>query len=186
MQLRFLIFENFKEYWMLNTATMELEEAKQSLIEAWGTLGGNWGINRAMAKIHILLMITPDPLSAEEIMSELNISRGNANLNIRALIDWGLVSKKLVPGERREYFYPVKDMWELLRIVAAERRKREVQPVARVLDDVSNVEGNSDEAKEFLRVVKGLKGLIDSGDMVLDILKKLEKNRFVKGLRTMR
>jgi DNA-binding transcriptional regulator GbsR (MarR family) len=164
-------------------ATVEFEEAKSTLIEAWGTLGNSWGINKAMAKIHILLLISPDPLSTEDIMEELSISRGNANLNIRALIDWGLVFKKLVPGERKEYFYPVKEMWELVRIVATERRKREIQPVTKVLDEVSRIDPEGDPAKEeFLKTVHGMIGLVDNCNMAVDQLIKIEKSKFLRAM----
>ena len=83
---------------------MELEEAKAKFIQAWGTLGSSWGINRTMSQIHALLIVSVDPLTTEEIMDQLKISRGNANMNVRALMDWGLITKELVPGERKEYF----------------------------------------------------------------------------------
>ena len=70
---------------------MTLTEGKDKFIQSWGTLGTNWGINRTMAQIHALLLVSPESLSAEGIMKELQISRGNANMNLRALIDWGLV-----------------------------------------------------------------------------------------------
>ncbi len=163
--------------------SVNFQEAKETLIEAWGTLGSSWGINKAMAKIHILLLISPEPLSTEDVMEELNISRGNANLNIRALIDWGLVHKKLVPGERKEYFYPIKDMWELMRIVATERRKREIQPVTKVLEEVSKIQAGGDPKKEeFLKAVEGMKGLVDNCNMAVDQLVKVQKNRFLKAL----
>ncbi len=62
---------------------MQLAEAKAQFIANWGRFGTNWGINRTMAQIHALLLVSPDPLSAEEVMEQLNISRGNANMNIR-------------------------------------------------------------------------------------------------------
>ena len=105
---------------------MELQEGKEKFIQAWGTLGSNWGINRTMAQIHALLLISPEALSAEEIRQELNISMGNANMNVRALIDWGLVYKELKPGERKEYFVAEKDMWEVIRKVITERKKKEL------------------------------------------------------------
>ncbi|MFT7282587.1 MAG: DNA-binding transcriptional regulator GbsR (MarR family), partial [Cyclobacteriaceae bacterium] len=77
---------------------MEYAEAKATLIQAWGTLGSSWGINRTMAQIHILLLISPDPLSTENVMDELSISRGNANMNLRSLLEWGVIYKNLVPG----------------------------------------------------------------------------------------
>ena len=80
---------------------MEFKEAKQKFISTWGSLGTLWGINKAMAQIHALLFIAPEPLSMEEIMEELEISRGNASMNLRGLIDWGIVYKVTKPGERR-------------------------------------------------------------------------------------
>ena len=73
---------------------MNLEEAKNKFIQSWGTLGSQWGINRTMSQIHALLLVSAEPLSAEDVMEQLNISRGNANMNLRALMDWGLVTKE--------------------------------------------------------------------------------------------
>jgi DNA-binding transcriptional regulator GbsR (MarR family) len=88
---------------------MELPEAKQKFIEAWGKLGSEWGINRTMAQVHALLLVTPDALTTEEIMESLSISRGNANMTLRDLMSWGLVEKQHKAGERKEYFYADKN-----------------------------------------------------------------------------
>ena len=88
---------------------MEVTEGKEKFVQAWGTLGTQWGINRTMAQVHALLLISKESLCADEIMEDLKISRGNANTNIRALIDWGLVYKKLKPGERKEFFVAEKE-----------------------------------------------------------------------------
>ena len=137
---------------------MEFNDAKQKYLNAWGMLGSSWGINRTMAQIHALLMIAPDPLCAEEVMSELNISRGNANMNLRALIDWGLVEKVLKPGERKEFFEAEKDIWVIARNVMEQRKKRELEPVIKVLEEVSKVEGPKDdpEIEEFRKSVSQL------------------------------
>ena len=108
---------------------MTYEEAKTKFISTWGSLGSLWGINKAMAQIQALLFISTKPLSMEEIMEELKISRGNTSMNLRQLIDWGIVSKELVVGERREYFTTEKDVQELSRHVAKERSRREIKPV---------------------------------------------------------
>ena len=105
---------------------MKYKEAKEELIHAWGVLGQSWGLNKTMAQIHALLMVSTKPLSTEEIMEELNISRGNANMNIRALLEWSIIERILVPGERKEYFKSEKDVWTLARTVAKERRRREL------------------------------------------------------------
>ena len=80
---------------------MKNQEAKQEFINLWGVLGSQWGINRSMAQIHALLLLTPETLTTEEIMEQLQLSRGNANMNIRELINWNLVYKQFVPGERK-------------------------------------------------------------------------------------
>jgi len=99
---------------------MELNDAKNRFIQAWGTLGSNWGINKAMAQIHALLLLAAEPLSAEDIMEQLQMSRGNVNMNLRALMDWGIVKKDHVVGERKEYFSTGKDVWELAKQVSKE------------------------------------------------------------------
>ena len=83
---------------------MDYQEAKNKFINTWGSLGTLWGINKAMAQIHALLYVSPKPLSMEEIMADLHISRGNTSMNLRQLIDWGIVFKTSVAGERKEFF----------------------------------------------------------------------------------
>lgn len=158
---------------------MKYKEAKEELIQAWGNLGSSWGLNKTMAQIHALLMISPRPLSTEEIMEDLSISRGNANMNIRALLDWGIVYRILVPGERKEFFKAEKDIWTLARQVVKERRKRELEPIMKALKTVSNIESDgTEETKELKRMVKDLKSFGERSDQVLDVFVKSEENWF--------
>ncbi|MCB0678111.1 MAG: transcriptional regulator, partial [Saprospiraceae bacterium] len=112
---------------------MDLREGKEKFIQSWGALGSSWGVNRTMAQIHALLLISPEALSADEIMEDLMVSRGNANMNLRALIDWGLVYKELKPGERKEFFRAEKDMWEVVKKIITQRKKKELEPMLKVL-----------------------------------------------------
>lgn len=158
---------------------MTLEEGKEQFIQSWGTLGSSWGITRTMAQIHALLLISHEALSAEEIMEKLQISRGNANMNIRALIDWGLVHKKLKSGERKEYFVAEKDMWEVVKSIIVERKKRELEPMLKVLEDISSVEGEDKETREFRNVVRDIKLFSSKADATLDTLIGADSNWFV-------
>ncbi|WP_207425618.1 GbsR/MarR family transcriptional regulator [Pedobacter sp. SYSU D00535] len=159
---------------------MELAEAKQKFIEAWGKLGSEWGINRTMAQVHALLLISPEALTTEEIMEALSISRGNANMTLRDLIGWGLVEKQHKAGERKEYFYADKDTWNIARQVAKERRKRELDPVLKVLDELSKVDGdvNDPEYKTFNKSVTDINMLAKNVDKTLDTMLKAEENWF--------
>lgn len=159
---------------------MKFSEGKERFIQAWGALGSSWGINKAMAQIHALLLISTKPLSTEEIMEELKISRGNANMNIRALIDWGIVYKENRLGERKEFFTAGKDIWELARQVSKERRRREIEPILKVLDQVQNVEGNDQAIEAFRNVTGELKDFTHKLDGVLEKFTKSDQNWFYK------
>ncbi|MCR6719165.1 MAG: MarR family transcriptional regulator [Chitinophagaceae bacterium] len=166
---------------------MKLTEAKQQFISNWGAYGTHWGINRTMAQIHALLMISPDPLTQDEIMEELNISRGNVNMNIRELINWGLVERVIVPGERKEYFEAEKDIWKVVRQIVKERKKRELEPMLNLLDKLETVEGDrrDKEVKAFVDTVASIKKLGRHADKTLDTLIKAEENWFVSNLMKM-
>ena len=163
---------------------MQLQEAREKFIQCWGTLGSSWGINRTMAQIHSLLLVSNEALSAEEVMSALNISRGNANMNLRALIDWGLVRKEHKSGERKEFFVAEKDIWEVTRRIMAERKKRELEPVIRVLDEVSRVEGDKDDEEviEFRNMVMTLKEFVGKLDRLSDLVSRSDRNWFYRTL----
>ncbi|MEL6141750.1 MAG: transcriptional regulator [Bacteroidota bacterium] len=157
---------------------MDFLEGKEKFIQAWGALGSSWGISRTMAQIHALLLLSKTAKSADEIMEELQISRGNANMNIRALIDWQLVYKELKPGERREYFIAEKDMAKVIKSIIIQRKKRELEPMLRVLDDLTGVRGEEPEAEELRRVVKDIKLFSHKADSALDALVKADSNWF--------
>ena len=163
---------------------MKLAEAQQQFIASWGAFGSHWGINRTMAQIHALLMISPDPLSQDDIMEQLSISRGNVNMNIRDLIDWGLVSRILIPGERKEFFSAEKDIWKVVKQIVKERKKRELEPMLQLLDKLEAVEGDKKDpqVKAFVDTVTGIKKLGRHADRTLDTMIKAEENWFVNNI----
>jgi len=158
---------------------MEIDEAKHQFIQSWGSLGSKWGINRTMAQIHALMLIAPDPLSTEDIMKDLNISRGNVNMNIRTLMDWRLVYKELIPGDRKEYFKGEKDIWLVTKRVMSIRRQRELEPMLQVLSELKNVTGeNTKEVKEFNKSIKDITKFAGQADQVLDRIASSEEKWF--------
>ena len=163
---------------------VKLEEAKKQFIASWGAFGSHWGINRTMAQIHALLLVSADPLSADEIMEELEISRGNANMNIRELINWGLVERQLQPGERKEYFTAEKDIWRVARQIVQERKKRELDPMIRILDQLGNVEGDKKDkdVKAFTDTINSIKKLGVHADKMLNVMVKADENWFFNSL----
>ena len=163
---------------------MKLTEAKQQFISSWGAFGTNWGINRTMAQIHALLLISPDPLTQDDMMEELNISRGNVNMNIRELISWGLADRVILTGERKEFFSAEKDIWKVVRLIVKERKKRELEPMLKLLDQLEEVEGDRRDKsiKSFVDTVSGIKKLGKQADRTLDTMIKADESWFVGGL----
>ena len=164
---------------------MELREAKDKFIQAWGAFGSQWGINRSMAQVHALLLISPEPLSTEDVMEELNISRGNANMNLRALIDWHLVDRVLKTGERREFFQAEKDVWKIATHITRERKKRELEPMVKLLADLKRAEGANAESKAFRQMATDLHDLTSRIDAVLERSTRSDVQWFLKAASTL-
>ncbi|HEX8279027.1 MAG TPA: MarR family transcriptional regulator [Segetibacter sp.] len=159
---------------------MILTEAKAQFIQSWGILGSQWGINRTMAQIHALLLVAAKPLSAEDIMEDLSVSRGNTNMNVRELIDWGLVQKIIIPGERKEFFSAEKDIWKVATLIMYQRKKRELDPMVKILGQLSEVEGDKGDAevKAFTDTVANIKKFAGQAEKTLDTIIKAEENWF--------
>ena len=113
-----------------------LREAQYRFIASWGRMGSAWGISRTMAEVHALLYVTGEPMNTDEIMERLAISRGNVSMSVRALLDWGVIQKTHIRGDRKDYFQAEQDVWAMLRAIARERIKREVDPLLQSLDEI--------------------------------------------------
>ena len=156
---------------------MEFKEAKNKFVQSWGALGSQWGINKTMAQIHALLMVSNEPVSMEDIMEELQISRGNASMNLRALMDWGIVYKEFKAGERKEFFTAEKDLDELASKISRERSKREIKPALKILKEVSTIETNeSAEEKLFVEQTSKLYDFVLKVDNMLDKMTEFNDN----------
>jgi DNA-binding transcriptional regulator GbsR (MarR family) len=157
---------------------MKLADAKKQFIQTWARLGSEWGINRTMAQVHALLLVTDKSLTTEEVMEELSISRGNANMNLRELLNWNLIYKELVPGDRKEYFKAEKDIWEVAKRIARERKKREIEPVLRELVQLENVDEDTEESRQFVKTVKDIHGFAGKVDRSVETMLKADENWF--------
>ncbi|HTQ79689.1 MAG TPA: transcriptional regulator, partial [Thermoanaerobaculia bacterium] len=125
------------------------------------------------------------PLDTDEIMAQLQISRGNANTNLRALVDWGLVSRELRPGVRREFFTAEKDVWQICRSIAVQRRRRELDPLLKVLEATQEIDpesGAAAEVAEFRELLRGFHALGSRAAGLLDLVLKLDQSTFFRPL----
>src|SRR5438105_9499732 len=110
-----------------------LEKVEDDFVELWNNMASLWGISPTMARIHGLLYITGAALSMDDIMARLAISRGNVSMNLSKLIEWGLVRRVHKRGKRRDYYESLSDVWEMFTLVAAQRKRREIDPILSTL-----------------------------------------------------
>ena len=137
---------------------MKLNPEQELFIEKWGSMGVLWGINRSMARIHALALLSEAPLDLDEISETLNISRGNASMSIRELKNWGVVQKVQLSGDRRDFYAAEPDSWRMFFRIVVERKKREFDPAMTSLKELMdlNAETLSPTVKERLREIDGI------------------------------
>lgn len=130
---------------------MPLLPVEQKFVLHWGEMGTRWGINRTVAQVHALLFLSPQPLDAEEIANTLAVARSNVSNSLRELQGWGIVRVVHVLGDRRDHFESLKDVWEIFRVVAEERKRREIDPTLRVLEECVGEMKKSGTAAPYTR-----------------------------------
>jgi DNA-binding transcriptional regulator GbsR (MarR family) len=153
----------------------DLKAAMDEFVTQWGALGSTWGINRTMAQIHALLMVSTHPLTTDQVMEELQISRGNAHTNLKTLVDWGLVRGVAKKGERKELFEAEKDVWKIICIITRERRRREIEPALELLKKCAE---NTRKLKQTEAVVfhNQVRELAEYAELANAVMKKVAES----------
>ena len=163
---------------------MKLTPVIKDFIVHWGEMGTKWGINRTVAQIHALLYISPEPLSADEIIDLLMIARSNVSNSLKELENWGLIQVTHVLGDRKEHYESMKDVCDMFRVVLDERKKREVDPTLKVIKKCVEEMGadNRDDAYTKARL-KDLEAFFEMTSQWYDRMKLLPMDKvmgFVK------
>lgn len=130
---------------------MESNPLKFKFVSHFGEMGSRWGINRTVGQIYALLYVSEKPLVAETISEMLGFSRSNVSIGLKELQSWRLIKMSHIPGDRREHFSSLGDVWEIFRTVAAERHRREIEPTASMLRE-SLLETPSSDAELYTQM----------------------------------
>lgn len=157
---------------------MQLTSLQQEFVLHFGEMGSRWGINRTVGQIYALLFLSPKPLNAETVTDALGISRSNTSMGLKELQAWRLVRLRHVPGDRRDYFTTPDDIWEIVRTLVAERKKREIDPTLTKLRELEMQGGAGTDYAEA-RIAE-LRELIEMMTGFYDEVEKLETERLVK------
>lgn len=152
----------------------DLPPFAQNFILHWGEMGTKWGINRTVAQIHALLFISEEPLNAEDICNRLGVARSNVSNSLKELQNWGIVNVVHLPDDRRDHFESVKDVYELFRIIATERKRREIDPTLRNLRKSADEAGETNDPADAH--AKGqLEDLLEFFEMISDFYEKMDR-----------
>lgn len=158
---------------------MNLSPTIQAFVLHFGEMGSRWGINRTVGQIYALLFVSREPLCADQIVEALGISRSNVSMSLRELQGWNLVLLKHLPGDRRDFFTTPDDVWQILRTLAEERKKREIDPTLSVLRELLMQAPSSDEERFAQARLGEMHTLIERLTTWYDDVKRLEPERLV-------
>ncbi len=143
-----------------------LRQAEEQFILEWGRMSSSWGINRTMAQIHALLFVSEVPLDVNEIMERLQISRGNASINLRELMDWGVVRRFRTPGDRKDTYLSEQDPFQMFVRIVKERKRREIDPTQDAIREVLQRLPDGSQSKQVVVLRKRLQALLEIFDLV--------------------
>lgn len=158
---------------------MNLSPTIQAFVLHFGEMGSRWGINRTVGQIYALLYVSREPLCADQIVEALGISRSNVSMSLRELQGWNLVLLKHLPGDRRDFFTTPDDVWQILRTLAEERKKREIDPTLSVLRELLMQAPSSEEERFAQTRLSEMHTLIEQLTTWYDDVKRLEPERLV-------
>jgi HTH-type transcriptional regulator, glycine betaine synthesis regulator len=151
----------------------------ERFVEAWGSLGVLWGINRSMARIHALLVLADEPIDLDTLSQRLNISRGNASMSLKELRHWGVIQRVHRADDRRDFYVVESDVWTMFFRIARERKKREFDPALHSLRDLLS-EGATEKNPKVHARLEAMESLLSTADRFMG--RFLESEEKSKGL----
>ncbi len=164
---------------LTNESADPIDASRQMFIRRWGEMGGYWGINRTMAEIHALLFVSNEPICTDDVMERLLVSRGTASTNLRGLVDWGLIERVHLRGDRREYFVCRTNVWEMFETIVQQRRRREVEPIVETIDKClemvgaskkGQAAGESENVTKFRTRLEEMQGFLSTFGTIVDMM----------------
>lgn len=172
---------------MSGPSSSEYYSAREKFLVSWGDICTNWGISKTMGQIHGLLLISSQPMSMDDIMEMLDISRGNVHTNIKSLLEWNLLYKVEDTGLRKEHYVAEKDIWKVLIRIIQHRKEKELHPLMQIVDDYKEKDFDCSGGKEFSRVLSEISMFSHRTDQVLQHITSNESswliNSFMKLVR---
>ena len=134
------------------------------------------GLPRSLGEIYGLLFITPDPLSLDDLVTKLGISKGSVSQGLRTLRTLGAVREVDGNGDRRTYYEPAVDLKRLAGGFIREQVRPHLESGKTKLKHLSETATKTVDPieREFLTDrIERLESWMKRGGQVLPILQKL-------------
>ncbi len=159
---------------------MQLPPLCEAFVLHFGEMGSRWGINRTVGQIYAVLFIAERPLCADDIVERLGLSRSNVSMGLKELHGWNLLRPRAVQGDRREFFTTPDDVYAIVRTLADERKKREVDPTLSMLRELLMQSPATPEERHAQGRLKEMHELIELLTGWYADVQKLETERLIQ------
>ncbi len=163
--------------------TDNLRQAREHFIQGMSRISAFWGFPKAMGAIFGAIYLSPEPLSLDDLVEQVNVSKGAVSTNVRALERLGLVHKQVRIGERKDYYTAETDFWKIVKGLLREREKSEfdraLQSVGESLEMVQNASGEDAKLSAFyMQRLQGMQSFFRTLDNLVAAVLALDELRF--------
>jgi DNA-binding transcriptional regulator GbsR (MarR family) len=115
----------------------DLNEVHDSMLEGLSQLADYFGFSKIMGQLYGILLLNPKPLSLDDMVEQLGISKASVSINMRTLEHFGMVRQVWLKGggsDRRKYYEAVTDFWQIITNLLSGREMRDVDRAISVMD----------------------------------------------------
>ncbi len=162
----------------------ELIVAREEFVQGMSRISHFWGFPKAMGAIYGAVYLSPSPLSLDEIVEQVGVTKGAVSTHVRSLERLGVVHKQIRLGDRKDYYEAEEDFWKVIKGVLREREQQEFDLALRTvnssLDKVEQVAGDESDrelAAFYRQRMENMQRFFDSLDNIVGMLLALDNLR---------
>ena len=126
-----------------------VDPAVLKVADAVGALIEGWGFKRNMGRMWAVLYLEDHALSAAELGERLGLSTGAVSMLLAELLQWGIVKKAWVVGERREHYEPETSIWKMVSRVFRERELNWIKTASEAFESAGKELGGVKDARRI-------------------------------------
>jgi len=160
------------------THDINLQAVQDSMLDGLGQLASYFGFSKVMGQLYGALMLSAEPLSLDDLVELLDISKASVSMNLRTLEHLGMVRQVWVKGrgDRRKFYEAETDFWQIISNILAGREMRDVSRALNVMDDnaarlsksmASMSEADQELAKLYLERMEQMQSLFRFAQLLI-------------------